>query len=78
MALENEEIEVNGLNSNAFDDDIDDLYNEHCDDLIKAKRNVFISKKIIASLETNINVLQKENDLLKKKIESLNISSKVS
>ena len=36
-----------------------------------------MSKKIIANLEIDINMLQKENDILKKKIESLDIPSKV-
>ena len=47
------------------------------DDLIKAKKNVKLSKKIIIGLEVDIDILQKVNDELKKKIESPDISSKV-
>ena len=61
----------NNLSSN--DDDVHDLYNKLYDDLIMAKKNVNLFKKIIANLEIDIDVLQKENDMLKKKIESLNI-----
>ena len=77
MAMGAKNIKVNDFNSNASNDDIDDLYSEIYDDLIKTKKNICLSKKIIATLEINIDVLQKEYKLLKKKIESLNISSKV-
>ena len=39
------------------------------------KRNVSMFKKIISTLETDIDVVQKENELLKDKIENLDISS---
>ena len=77
MAMRNENIEVNNCDNDFFDDEIDDLYNDLYDDLIKAKKNVNLSKKIITTLELDIETLQKENHLLKKKFESLDISSKV-
>ena len=58
-------------------DNIDGFYSELYDNLIKAKRNISMFKKIIVTLETTINVLQKENESLNKRIESLDISSKV-
>ena len=78
--MEGENIEVNDFDintSNDENDDVDDLYNELYDDLIKVKKNVRLSKKIITTLKTDVEVLQKENDLLKMKIERLDISSKV-
>ena len=45
--------------------------------MIKVKKNVNLSKKITTILEIDIRVLQRDNDLLKKKIESLDISLKV-
>ena len=77
MAMEEEKIEVNDTDNDTSDDDVNNLYNELYDDLIKAKRNVILFKKIIITLEINIEVLQKENDLSKKKIGSLDISLKV-
>ena len=57
MVMEGENIEVNNFNFNTSDnDDVDELY----DDLIKAKKNVSLSKKIITTLEMNIKVFQKK------------------
>ena len=46
MAIENEKIEVNSLNSSIFESDIDNLNAELYDNLIKTKKNVYISKII--------------------------------
>ena len=77
MTMECENIRVDDSDYIASNDDIDDLYSEIYEYLIKDKKNVNLSKKIIATLEIDINGLQKENKLLKKRIESLDISSKV-
>ena len=80
MAIDGENMEVNDSDLNSSDDennDVDDLYSELYDDLIKAQKNVSLSKKVITTLESNVEELQKENDSLKKKIENLDISSKI-
>ena len=62
MAMEDERVDVNDINSNSlndFDDDVDDLYNELYDGPIKTKKNVNFSKRVIANLEIHIDVLQK-------------------
>ena len=62
MAMEKEKVEVNEIDIDCLDnetDDVNNLYNELYDDLIKAKRNVNLSKKIITTLEIDIEAIQK-------------------
>ena len=73
MAVNNEVIDFHSAQSDN-DNDIDDLYSELYDDLIKAKKSANLSKKIISSLESNSENLQKENDDLLKEIQSLKSS----
>ena len=60
MAFKYDENQVNDLNSYISKDHIGDLYIKHYDDLIKAKKNIYMLKKIIISLESIIKILQKE------------------
>ena len=58
MVIEGENFKVNDFDSNTLDnEDVNDLYNELYDDLIKVKKNVNLSKKIIANLEIDIDVI---------------------
>ena len=67
MVMECENIKVNELDSNALNIDINDLYSELYEDLMKVRKNLSLSKKIIGTLEIDVEVLQKENELLGKK-----------
>ena len=49
--------EANDSNFVQSNDELDDLYSELYDDLIKAKKSVNLSKKIIISLEKDIEKL---------------------
>ena len=77
MAMGDEDTEVNNFISDLSDDETDDLYHDLYDDLIKAKKNVSMSKRIISSLELNIETLEKENYLLLKRIKDSENSFKV-
>ena len=56
---------------------MDDLYSELYDDLTKAKKSENLSKKIISSLENDLEKLRRENNDLLKEVESLKSSSNV-
>ena len=56
---------------------MDGLYSELYDELIKAKKSLNISKKIISSLENDLENLQRENNELLKQVESLKSLSNV-
>ena len=45
MAMWDKNIKVNNSDSDLSDDETDDLYHDLYDDLIKAKKNVNLSKK---------------------------------
>ena len=58
IALEDKNIEVCDSNLNTLNDNgVDDLYTKLYDDLIKAKKNVSLYKKIIVTLEIDIEAL---------------------
>ena len=67
--------EVTNSNSAQSYDDVDDTYSELYDYSIKAKRSLILFKKIIASLENDLEKLQRENNNMLKEIQSLKSSS---